>query len=228
MVAFHISVIGHPSYFAGGFYFEPTFYSPQFLSLFASMLFPPMRIQFNDAVIERQSILTDGNKKYMYKVTYEIRKEFTNPNLPNTNKTRTSKFPPTTHSELETAKQTFIDEVRKINGKVFTCKLQPENPGDKRIFTIVPEAYMFGEPIVSPTLQASLYTNEAIAKGNVMAEIKQRSHRLNQITNEVADKIGVSNVAGIIRPFLVGRRRKTRRQTRHKHTRKQRRRYSRK
>jgi len=181
------------------------------------MFFPPMLIRPNDAEIERQSILSNGNKKYVYKVTYEIRKEFTNPrNLANTNKTRTSKYPPTTQSELEKSIEKFVDEVRKINGKVFSCKVQPEDPLDKRVFLIVPEAYMFGYPIVSPALQASLYTNEEIRRGNAEQD-------LTQISKEVAEKIGVGNVAGIIRPFLGGRRRQsTRNRSRTpKHTRKQ-------
>ena len=219
MVAFHISVIGPPSFFPVGFYFEPTFHSPKFLETFASMFFPPMLIRFNDAVMERKSLLSDGNIKCVYKVTYEIRKEFTNPrNLANTNKTRTTKYPPTTQSELEKSIEKFVEEVRNINGKVFSCKLQPEIPGDKRLFWIMPEAYMFGYPIVSPALQASLYTNEDIRRGNAEQD-------LTQISKEVAEKIGVANVAGIIRPFLGGHRRKsTRNRSRTpKHTRKQRR-----
>jgi hypothetical protein len=183
------------------------------------MFFPPMLIRPNDAEIERQSILSNGNKKYVYKVTYEIRKEFTNPrNLANTNKISTSKYPPTTQSELEKSIEKFVDEVRKINGKVFSCKLQPEDPLDKRLFWIIPEAYKFDPPIVSPALEERLYSNEEIAAANVLAQRQQERQEANKVVAKSA--LAGTGVSKTIKNFLGGRRRQKTQNTR-KNTRKQ-------
>jgi len=218
LVVFTINVTNIPKSMSENFQSE--FLNPEF----RTMLFPPILLKgawwhdnadvlFNDGWLDRVSITSSGEYKYMYRVSFRIRQYFLDPiNIPAENKLRINKYAPTTDSEVKKLSDTLKQlVVSKSKGKVFVYK---DKHGNKLPVQVV--NCEFEAPVVSRALRASFYTNGEIQRANVATQSRQEQ----QLVNEVAERIGVANVGDVIRPFLGGRRRQTRRRSRKNNTRK--------
>jgi len=140
-----------------------------------------------------------------WRVVYKKRLEFVNPNAPITNQTHIAKFPPTKRSEVDNIKRRFFD---RFDGTPFSLKQTPW-----RYYVTIIEA--IHQVLVSPALEASLYSNEEIAEANVLVQRQQERQEANKVVAKSV--LAGSGVSKTIKNFLGGRRRQTRR----KNTRKQ-------
>ena len=137
-----------------------------------------------------------NGKDCMIRDTVIYRKilEFVNPNAPDTNKTRIDKFPPTKTSEVDNYKRRFIET---FNGRPFLY----ENNNSKFYVSITVNNY---QVLVSPALEAILYSNEEIAAANVLAQRQQERQEANKVVAK--GPLAGTGVSGIVKSFLGGRR----------------------